>query len=212
MIWIFMFFMFFTTSISAQEPIDTDGDGFRNISTLEELRWVSEHSNSWNWNFELDKNINASNTKEWNDGKGFAPIGFNYNNYFSGEFDGNGHLIDSLYINRPKQNYIGLFGFITQSKILNLGVTNCFIIGKDEVGSLVGSSFNSSEIFNCFNSGNVIGMHYTGGLVGINSQKSKINYCYNEAKVNGYTYVGGIAGKNINSSLVNKCFSIGILK
>ena len=51
-----VFLMLFTTMIlNAQvEPIDTDGNGYRNISTLDHLRWVSENESSWGDDFELD--------------------------------------------------------------------------------------------------------------------------------------------------------------
>jgi len=100
-----MILLFLLASIplfANNEPQDTDGNGYRNISTLEQLRWVSENDSSWTWNFELDNDIGAKATKKWNDGRGWSPIG-NEEKPFSGNFNGNGYAIDSLYINQnPK--------------------------------------------------------------------------------------------------------------
>lgn len=55
--------LFMAITLNAQvEPTDTDGNGYRNISTLDHLRWVSENDSSWSWNFELDNDINAGDS------------------------------------------------------------------------------------------------------------------------------------------------------
>lgn len=40
--------------LTAQNPTDTDGNGFINIRTIEDLRWVSENMESWDKDFELE--------------------------------------------------------------------------------------------------------------------------------------------------------------
>ena len=40
--------LFLAITMNAQvEPTDTDADGFRNVSTLDNLKWISENSSSW---------------------------------------------------------------------------------------------------------------------------------------------------------------------
>ena len=58
--------------------------------------------------FVLGSNIDATATSSWNAGAGFTPIG-NGTTGFSGAFDGLGHTISSLNINRPTTSYVGLF-------------------------------------------------------------------------------------------------------
>ncbi len=83
-----IFSVFIVNNALAQvQPQDTDGDGYYNISTLDHLRWVSENDSCWSWNFELDNDIDASDTRNWNVGDhdnnpatpdsamGWAPIG-----------------------------------------------------------------------------------------------------------------------------------------
>ena len=58
----------------------------------------------------------------WNGGAGFDPIGDN-TGQFMGRFDGLGHTITGLTINRPTTVDVGLFGFIgTGGEIRNLGL------------------------------------------------------------------------------------------
>ena len=52
-------------------------------------------------------------TRNWNNGEGFKPIGNNSTQVHWFTTTGNGyHIIDRLYINRPGEDYIGLFGMV----------------------------------------------------------------------------------------------------
>ena len=202
----FILFLLFLLSIAISataqvQPTDTDGDGYINISTLDHLRWVSENSSSWDKNFELDNNINASATANWNDSAGFKPIG-NFSICFSGKFEGKGFSIDSLHIKRPSNGCIGLFGMTCKAAITNVGITNCQIIGYYEVGGLVGNN-SYSTVSNSYCNGSVTGKNSVGGLVGVNHQHSTISNSYSNSSVAGNTYVGGIVGENDNSTLIN---------
>ncbi|MDP2760236.1 MAG: filamentous hemagglutinin N-terminal domain-containing protein, partial [Sideroxyarcus sp.] len=92
-------------------------------------------------NYALGTNINAAGTTIWNFNgttyDGFAPIG-NISTPFTGRFDGLGHTVDSLTINRPTTDYVGLFGRTQASTIKNVSLTNVNISGNSYVGSLVG--------------------------------------------------------------------------
>jgi hypothetical protein len=220
--------LFLAINLNAQnEPGDTDGNGFRNVSTLENLRWISENDTSWSYNYELDNDINASDTKNWNGSAGWKPIG-NESVFFSGKFDGNGYKIDSLYINRPNEDCVGLFGIVLGKniEIIQLGISNCSITGRNFTGGIIGRNSYCS-INDCFTSGNIIGSQNTGGLIGkissadvsnsysvcnvtgssntggliAFSYKSTLNNCYSDGKVTGTEFIGGICGTTENSSL-----------
>ncbi len=60
---------------------------------------------------------------------GFNPIG-NLSNKFNGTFDGLGFTISNLYINRPSQDYIGLFGYTNNATIKNIGLKDVNITGR----------------------------------------------------------------------------------
>ena len=68
----------------------------------------------------LGNDIDASATKGWNSGAGFLPVGA-----FTGSFDGGGHKIYNLYINRPSTSYVGLFGSVGSGGVVkNVGLEN----------------------------------------------------------------------------------------
>jgi hypothetical protein len=202
--------MFLAINLNAQvEPVDTDGNGFRNVSTLENLRWISENDTSWSFNYELNSDINAADTKNWNGSAGWKPIGTEAV-FFSGKFDGKGHKIDSLYINRPAENYVGFFGIVfgKNIEITKLGITNSSITGKNYVGGLVGRNSYCS-IKDCFTSGNIIGSQYSGGHIG-KSSYAAINNSFSSCKVTGSSYTGGLIAYVFESN-VNDCFSDGVV-
>ena len=183
---------------SAQtEPVDTDGNGFRNISTLDHLRWLSFSSDYMDENYELDNDINAADTRNWNDGEGFYQI-----SDFTGKFNGNGYEIDSLYISRIDRSRIGFFSSASSAEIKNLGITNCDIQGENYVGALLADDFSSCTITNCYSTGNVKGTSNVGGLVG-DSQNSTISNCYSNSNVNGEESVGGLVGSDISTVFMN---------
>ena len=75
-------------------------------------------------NFILNSDIDCSDTVNWNAGAGFMPIGSSTAAKFSGTFNGNGHRVTGLYINRPAATGVGLFGYTTiTSNIYRLGLT-----------------------------------------------------------------------------------------
>ncbi len=92
---------------------------------------------------------------------------------FIGHFDGKGYTISDLYINRPGQNYVGLFGRIDLGvKLSNVTLEDCDITGRVGVGSLVGSVgdlINDQEVVidDCHASGAVTGEYSVGGLLGV---------------------------------------------
>ncbi|MCA6064360.1 autotransporter subunit C, partial [Thalassolituus marinus] len=52
----------------------------------------------------------------WNNGEGWLPIG-SYSNPFIATFDGRGHQIRNLWINRPGSNYSGLFASVREARL-----------------------------------------------------------------------------------------------
>ncbi|MCK4979551.1 MAG: hypothetical protein KAS62_04100, partial [Candidatus Delongbacteria bacterium] len=179
------------------------------ISSIENLYWMCESKDSWDKYFNQSNNINAASTKNWNSGKGWKPIG-DINDYFKGTYNGQGHIIDSLYINRPTEDYVGFFGkgenlgFGSETYILNLGLTNVNITGHDYVGGMCGH-IHYTNITNSYTSGSVTGHDNVGGFVGTNADY--IRNCFSTCNVSGNTYVGGFVGYHWSTSLY--CYSTG---
>jgi len=178
------------------------------IGTLEDLNRVRDYSNS---HFILINDINASDTKNWNSGKGFIPLGSDSNNldtfdynYFNGTFNGAGYEITGLYINIPNMDLIGLFSCINfNAQVYNLNLTYAEVTGSWFVGALVGTNFGN--VSNCNVKGSVDGIDTVGGMVGWN--EGELTNCKANVSTEGRDEVGGLVG--FNSGLISDCFVYG---
>ena len=156
---------------------------------------------------DLDFNDDASysstpNKVIWTTGSGWQPIGYyessnSVNNKpFKAIFEGNGHTISNLMIDRTNTSRVGLFGFVEGGTIQNVGLSNIDITGNNSVGGLVGYSIDSN-ITNSYAAGAVKGRHSVGGLVGFSYSDSNIRNSYATGEVTGTGYyVGGLVGRN----------------
>ncbi len=151
------------------------------LSDIEQFKFIDRVPDGY---FSLNIDINASTTKNWNDGKGFKPI-----QNFTGSFDGMGYAIDSLYINRPDQDSVGLFD-ITTGNVIDLGLTNVEIIGRDNVGSIAG--FNDQLVERIYVTGSVSGINNVGGISG--SGFGVISNSYTDVIVQAENAAGGLIG------------------
>ncbi|MGQ9546220.1 MAG: GLUG motif-containing protein [Dehalococcoidia bacterium] len=123
-------------------------------------------------------------SKTANKGKGWLPIGTS-GNPFAGDFDGRGYRIKDLFISRPQENDVALFGILSEGGIIkNVGVVSATVAGKQHVAVLVGN--NSGMVADSYSSGSVSGDQYVGGLIGINEGTiTNSHYNYNEVLING---------------------------
>ena len=187
----------------------SSGDPYQ-ISELEDLRNMQITPEEWDKYFIQTADIDASETSGWDEGKGFSPIG-NDTVTFTGTYDGGRKTISGLTINRPSIDYIGYFGVTDGAVIKNLGLNNISISGKSSVGGLVGRNINSSNIINCYASGNVAGngeISYVGGLVGLNV-RATISESYSSGSITSSgDDIGGLIGMNMSSGLVTNCYSL----
>ncbi len=169
-------------------------------------------------------------------GENWTPIGY-LNNPFTGEFNGNGYTVSNLFLNNNTYDYYGLFGKIQNATISDLAIenasvtgrrysallagyslssniTNCYVTGNvsgySDIGALVGYNTNNSSIESCYSMADVSGDSYrVGGLVGFNTINSSINYSFAQSDVTGDNRVGGLVGHNNSSSTVSNSFSEG---
>jgi len=149
---------------------------------------------------EIDLDLSGGLTK--GDDEGYEPIGTK-NMPFTGTFNGNGHKITGLYINRPTSDNIGLFGVLGASgKIENLGIENYMIKGDEQVGAIVGT--NRGTVEKCYSSGSIEATSSVGGFVGLNS--GSIKNSFSMSFIKGDTWVGGLAGRNEGGKVENTYF------
>ena len=145
-----------------------------------------------------------------NEGKGWQPIGTWSLSAFTGSFDGQGHEISDLFINRPDENFVGLFSYVSgEGRIQDIGVVNVTVTGKRSVGGLVGRNLIGT-VSNSYSTGSITGNSLVGGLVGENGglppNPSNISDSYSMGSVTGMTYVGGLVGYIFNGTVSN-CYS-----
>ncbi len=188
----------------------TEGNPYE-ISSLANLTWLSQTPEVWGSYFTQTADIDASTTSTWDDGDGgdadgFLPVGNNAIP-FTGEYNGNNHIISDLFIYRPNNDTIGLFGHISNASIENLGVENATISGQIHTGVLVGLSNAGSLITHCYTSGSVDGVSGSGGLAG--TSFSVVSECYSTADINATEHNnGGLIGYCLNAT-TNNSYSRG---
>ena len=174
-------------------------EGESTVTTLQGMK------NKLNGYYVLGSDIDAFSTETWNGEEGFEPVGDNLKK-FSGILDGLGHTITGLTINRPDSDYVGLFGYMENADIRNLGIEDASVSGRNRVGGLVGYSYDST-ISNCYFTGSVKGVNYVGGLAGYSNVSSNISDSFSGGNVEGASYVGGLTGYNRNTSSIDSSFS-----
>ncbi len=153
----------------------------------------------------------------------WQPIGISYTRdgngtsvfrYFSGNYDGDGHTVSSVFTPEGEGNnyyYQGLFGDVrsqnvtNMSTIQNIGVIDSFIQGSRGVGGVVGNA-QSATITNCYNTGSFSGS-YVGGVVG-QASSATITNCYNTGSFSVGGSVGGVVGDTSDSTITN-CYNTG---
>lgn len=182
------------TAVFEEEEKFSAGDGTETnpyqVSNIDELQNIANYPDA---HFVQKNNIDASVTASWNDGKGFKPVG--RNSPFSGTYDGGGFVISGLTINRPNEEYVGLFGNVDGAVIKNTGLVNITILGYQDVGGLIGVIYRGGIIENSHTTGNVSGNRNIGGLAGSISG-TKLSNSHAIVEVSGEVNVGGLVGVN----------------
>jgi hypothetical protein len=141
-----------------------------------------------------------------NGGKGWQPI--RPYGGISGSFDGQGYEIGDLFINRPSEGGVGLFGWVAVAAVVeDIDIVNATVTGGYAVGSLVG--WNHGTVSNSYYSGSVTGYQEVGGLVGRNEWAGHVSSSSSAGSVTGTTHVGGLVGLNCDLSTVSNSFSAG---
>lgn len=176
------------------------------ISSIEELQKIgNDPAYPLDGDYVLTQDIDATATPDWNDGAGFAPIGPDEDNRFTGILDGQSHVIMGLVINRPSEYSVGLFRYLENGgEIRNLGLEGGSVLGLKSAGNLVGISRGS--VTSCYATGTVSAVEEAGGLVGKN--RGSVTLCYAKGAVSGMYEVGGLMGRNDQGS-VTLCYATG---
>ena len=209
---------------------DADDDGLVEVANLAQLRAVGrvrlssgafpnalpgmgcpeDSCTGYELVADLDFDTNRNGTDDagdalWNDGKGWEPISFR------GTFDGNGHTISNLFINRAGNslNPVGNVGLFSSASgtIRNVALVSVNVRGGTYVGGLVGK--NSADLKDSCIQGTVTALDGpAGGLAGLNF--GDIDSSYSDATTWGEGQVGGLVGSNVSGDITGS-YSTGIV-
>ena len=194
---------FYNITLDKDKGYTDDGQGNYIVTTAEGLKAVADIANNGNLgiNITLTENINLTDM-EW------TPIGTDYNNAYTGIFDGGGHTIKGLTV-MGSNYYAGLFGYIDpEGTVKNVVLTEVNVTGDTNVGGVAGLSYGTIE--NCSVSGSVSGSNgsYAGGVVG-HQIVGSITGCSSSAKVKGMNRVGGVVGATNSDATLTACYATG---
>ena len=134
------------------------------------------------------------------EGKDFVPIPS-----FSGIFDGQGHTLSGIELDGA-YSPAGVFSSLEKDAVIkNLKVEGVIAPGGDRgvVGGIVGN--NSGRIEGCSFNGTVIGKSDVGGIVGVNKVSGSVSTCTTNGEIVGENRTGGIVG--CNEGLISSCES-----
>ena len=195
---------------SLQEPAFSDGA--YQLSNYGELVWFQQYVDAGNTgaNAVLTADITANKNLLNEDGSvsdvpvyKWNSIGGDSKVYYTGTFDGNGHIISGLYSYRT-DDYCGLFAMMNGT-IKNLGIVDSYFGGTKHVASFAGYGYQNSVIENCFSDSSVVGSMYCGGIAG--ETTGKISNCYYIGKITANSkYSNAIVSDYYNKGTVENCY------
>ena len=185
------------------------------LNTIEDLQKIgNDDMYPLNGSYVITQDIDARGTASWNDGAGFDPIGeYNYfssSKSFKGTLDGQGHVILGLNINRPDQDFVGMFEYVGNTGLIkNVVLSGGAVRGRYRVGALA-AMVDGGTFELCAAKTYVSGMAMVGGLVGTISYGT-IKQCHTSGVVMGdERYTGGLVGRHgegISPSVLLNCYS-----
>ena len=152
--------------------------------------------------YELVADISLATYADADSGKGWQPLGHDTSsdrgcqgNAFEGTFEGNGFMISDLNISRSGEDCVGLFGHIAaSSEIRNLTLRAETVIGRENVGGLVGAGGSARIHSSSVEVDEVRGGRAVGGLVGAGGSTRIHSSSVVVAKLGEIEEIGGLVG------------------
>lgn len=211
-----------TQFLIAQTPLQPQGSGTEAdpylISNWQELYWVSQTETAWDKHFLQTENIDFADAEPaietWDEGRGWTPIG--YNSQFTGDFNGNGKIINRLYINRSDRSAykLGFFSIIeANGNVHSIGLTNIQIIGLGNIGGFTYSNYGT--ISNSFVTGEIEGDSQIGGFAEFISKRGEdscsITNCFSRVDITNHEFSDNSGGfvAYCNGGFLTNCYSTG---
>ena len=125
--------------------------------------------------------------------------------YFSGTFEGDGHVISHVNVSATGSDY-GFFRYLGKNAVVN----HLKLSGKvhadgscENIGGVVGVNYGT--VNGCSFTGTIDGKAAVGGIAGVNENSGKIVNCTSAVTITATDETGGIVGNN--QGLVSGCTS-----
>lgn len=126
---------------------------------------------------------------------------------FAGTFDGKGHTIIGLSIQKDG-SALGLFRYVEEGAVVKNLTVHGTISPKGSSINIGGfAGVNSGYITNCTFSGEIMAQEAPGGIAGCNEESGVIEGCTNLGQITGNIKTGGIAGNN--EGIIQDCVNQG---
>ncbi len=192
--------------------ITPNADGVYEVRTGAELAWIAA---------EVNKGTAISKVKLMNDislgGYNWTPIGTTAKR-FGGEFDGNGHIINDLYIKSSKSSpaNVALFAATKNGAVIkDLGVKG-EIIGRISCAGIVASAQAGTSVLRCFSAVNMTAQANVAGIVSAPAKGVIITDCYNIGNITATgagraAGIAGVLGTGNASATVTNCYNVGVI-
>lgn len=205
------------------EP-QTDENGVYQISTGAELAWFVAKSKDADVTGVLTANINlgkyawlniSSSKKVTLDGAGFEITGLNATAGLFAQIGSNSYIHDltirGAVSGKGSAGAIAGYASGTAPKIANCFNYAVITSTGNNVGGLVGYTYQNAVIENCANFGAVTGGSSVGGIIGGTvGNGSTITGCYNTAEISATgSKAGGIIGGTSSEMTVTSCYNTG---
>lgn len=191
------------------------GDPYQ-IAIPEHLQWISENPGEWDKQYiqTADIDMSATNIPCYNGGRGWKPIG-DWWLPFTGRYNGQGHRISNLYLNKFDNDFSGLFGNCVSATFQNLLLDQIFIAEASyNTGALAGN-LDQCILYRVGSTGSINNNTTSdvnmGGLTG-SMQNSVMEQCFSSCVLNNLcngswsSYTGGLSAYSWSNAFRDSYF------
>ena len=200
----------------SQQISDPDYGYFDNVIEISDCDELQAMNDNLQTDHVLIDDIDCGDTSDWNGGDGFEPIGTS-SNPFEGNFDGQTHVINDLYIDRGDETRVGLFGKVNDNMVRRVGVEDAWVRGGMFTGILIGrcdygDDCDAEQVYTtgyieCTNNSR----GESGGVFG-DYRQGTIRNAYSWAHVEaGGSDMGGLIGDNNNQMDTRYTYTAGTI-
>jgi len=128
---------------------------------------------------------------------------------YSGTFNGHGHTVSGIYVNRTALEDAGLFGWVRNGAIDSVNVRDSYLRAFEYGGGIASRAEGTSRISNSSFIGEIDVGYHAGGIVGTagkfdpEDEGITIANVYARGNIKGDSYTGGIVGVGLDTKIIN---------